>query len=207
MNFKKNINQLKLDPKGVICSKIGYFKNRIIIYFSTLSCKTTMFLKGVTYGKNFEARGKVCFFRATGSKINIGDNATFISSSRFNYRGLNHKCILQTSSNGEIVIGNNCGFSGVSIVSSIGVKIGNNVMCGANVMIGDRNDHEDKYPQFKPEKIEIKDNVWIGMNCVVMKGVTIGENSIIGANSLVTKDIPANCIAAGIPCKVIKYRE
>ena len=74
-------------------------------------------------------------------------------------------------------------------------------------MIGDRNDHEDKYPQYPPAKIVIQDNVWIGMNCVVMKGVVIGENSIIGANSIVTKDIPANCIAAGNPCRVIKYRE
>ena len=44
------------------------------------------------------------------------------------------------------------------------------------------------------------------MNCVIMRGVTIGENSIIGANSVVTKDIPANVIAAGNPCKVIKER-
>ena len=45
------------------------------------------------------------------------------------------------------------------------------------------------------------------MHCIVMKGVTIGDNSIIGAGSIVTKDIPANCIAAGVPCKVIKYKE
>ncbi|MBQ6062289.1 MAG: hypothetical protein IJK87_01500 [Prevotella sp.] len=43
------------------------------------------------------------------------------------------------------------------------------------------------------------------MNVTVLKGVTIGEHSIIGANSLITKGIPAHCIAAGNPCKVIKY--
>jgi acetyltransferase-like isoleucine patch superfamily enzyme len=46
--------------------------------------------------------------------------------------------------------------------------------------------------------------VWLGINCIVLKGVTIGENSLIGANSVVTKVIPANVIAAGNPCKVIK---
>lgn len=50
----------------------------------------------------------------------------------------------------------------------------------------------------------LKDNVFLGANVVVKKGVTIGENSVIGMNSVVTHDIPSNCIAVGIPCKVIR---
>jgi acetyltransferase-like isoleucine patch superfamily enzyme len=46
--------------------------------------------------------------------------------------------------------------------------------------------------------------VWIGINTVILKGITIGKNTVIGANSLVVKDIPANVIAGGNPCKVIK---
>ena len=53
----------------------------------------------------------------------------------------------------------------------------------------------------------IEDNVWIGANCIIMKGVIIGEGSIIGANSVVTKDIPAYSIAVGSPAKVIKNRK
>ena len=53
--------------------------------------------------------------------------------------------------------------------------------------------------------VAISNNVWIGANVVVLPGVTIGENSVIGAGSVVTKDIPANVIAFGSPCKV--YRE
>lgn len=52
--------------------------------------------------------------------------------------------------------------------------------------------------------ITIKDNVWIGANVTVLPGVTIGENSIIGAGSVVTKDIPSNVIAVGNPCKVLR---
>jgi acetyltransferase-like isoleucine patch superfamily enzyme len=50
----------------------------------------------------------------------------------------------------------------------------------------------------------IKDNVWIGEGVAIMPGVTIGENSIIATNAVVTKDIPPNCVAAGVPAKVIK---
>lgn len=180
---------------------------RVIRSCSTVLNRAKMSLTGIQYGRNVRFGGNAMFHRSPGTVIKIGDNVTFNSSSRFNHRGLNHKCILQTSQNGCINIGNNCGFSAVSIVSSIKVDIGNNVMCGANVIIGDRNDHEDRYPEFPPAPVVIKDNVWVGMNCVIMKGVTIGENSIIGANSVVTKDIPANCIAAGSPCRVIKNRQ
>lgn len=54
--------------------------------------------------------------------------------------------------------------------------------------------------------IIIGNNVWIGMNSVVMPGVQIGDNVIIGANSTVTQDIPPNSIAAGSPCKVLKTK-
>lgn len=53
----------------------------------------------------------------------------------------------------------------------------------------------------------IEDNVWIGANCIIMKGVVIGEGSVIGANSVVTKDIPPYSIAVGMPAKVIKNRK
>lgn len=59
----------------------------------------------------------------------------------------------------------------------------------------------------EPKPVTIKDNVWLGYGVIVMKGVTIGENSIIGMNSVVTRDIPANSIAVGSPAKVIKTLE
>lgn len=146
------------------------------------------------------------FFRAQSSSIKMGKGCRFNSNNRFNFRGINHKCILQTVSGGRITIGDHCGFSGVSIISGCSVRIGNNVLCGANVTIGDRNNHEKIYKEFQPQPVTIGDNVWVGMNSMVMRGVTIGENTIIGANSVITKDIPANVIAVGNPCRVIKER-
>ena len=85
-----------------------------------------------------------------------------------------------------------------------GIKIGNNVRCGANTLITDSDWHMDD-PRSGPNKdVVIGDNVWLGYGVKVLKGVHIGENSLIGIGSVVTKDIPANVIAAGNPCKVIK---
>lgn len=182
-----------------------YFaKSKIIRLLSTFYTKLILRIQGIPYGKNVSFRGKPIILKSVGTSIKIGNNCSFNSKCRYNFRGMSHPCILQTAKHGRIIIGDNCGFSGVSIVSDVGVTLGNNVLCGTNVMIGDRNDHEDLYPQFQPEPVVIGNNVWIGMNSVVMKGVTIGDNVIIGANSVVTRDIPSNVIAVGSPCKPIK---
>ena len=61
----------------------------------------------------------------------------------------------------------------------------------------------DKGAQFSLP-VTIKDHVWIGSNVVIMPGVTIGENCVIGAGSVVTHDIPANSVAVGVPCRVMR---
>lgn len=66
-----------------------------------------------------------------------------------------------------------------------------------------RRDANTDVPNTKP--IIIEDDVLIGARSIVLKGITIGARSIIGAGSIVTKSIPSDCIAAGNPCKVIKY--
>ena len=53
--------------------------------------------------------------------------------------------------------------------------------------------------------ITVEDNVWIGGGSIILAGITIGTGSVIGAGSVVTKSIPANCVAVGNPCKVIRY--
>lgn len=56
----------------------------------------------------------------------------------------------------------------------------------------------------KSAPVVIEDDVWVGAHCIILKGVTIGARSVIGAGSVVTKSISADCVAAGNPCKVIK---
>jgi acetyltransferase-like isoleucine patch superfamily enzyme len=59
-------------------------------------------------------------------------------------------------------------------------------------------------PKLKTAPVKIGDNVWIGMNAVILKGVTIGDNSIVAAGAVVTKSVPANTIVAGNPAAVVK---
>jgi acetyltransferase-like isoleucine patch superfamily enzyme len=117
---------------------------------------------------------------------------------------VNHKCILSTLEEGAIIkIGNNSGFSGATIGAAKKIVIGNNVLCGANSIITDTDWHSERSNNL-PSPVIIEDNVWIGVNTVILKGVTIGKNSVIGASSLVVKDIPPNVIAGGNPCKILK---
>ncbi len=88
------------------------------------------------------------------------------------------------------------------------VEIGDNVMLAPNVAIytaGHPIHHEARNTRYEYGiPVKIGSNVWIGGNSVVVPGVTIGDNTVIGAGSVVTKDIPANVIAAGNPCRVIR---
>lgn len=181
-------------------------KRNILHIVCTLCYKLLSRIVGVKYGSGVSFNGRIYIDRFKYSTIKIGNNCTFNSHSLFNPRGIK-QCILHTATDyAKIEIGNNCGFSGVSIVAWKSVKIGNNVMVGADTCIGDTDDHPERLGT-PPAPVEIKDNVFIGMHCLILKGVTIGDNSIIGAGSVVTKDIPANCVAAGVPCKVIRYLE
>jgi len=200
------LNSIISDPKAFIMGHLYSYRCKAIRVVYTVWCRIKMRLWGIEFGKGCSFRGNMLFFRGNGSSITIGDHCSFNSDSRFNFRGVNHRCILQAVKGGKIIIGNHCGFSGVSIVSNVGVTIGNNVLVGTNTMIGDRNGHESRFPEWQPKPVYIGNNVWIGMNSVIMRGVTIGDNVVIGANSVVTKDVPANTIAAGTPCKVIKER-
>ncbi len=86
------------------------------------------------------------------------------------------------------------------------VRIGNNVMIAPNVTITTTG--HPVHPEYRQGggqfslPVVIEDGVWIGSNVVIMPGVTIGENTVIGAGSVVTKDIPANVVAFGSPCRV-----
>ena len=91
------------------------------------------------------------------------------------------------------------------------IDIGRNVLFADRVFIGD-SDHgfenlsvpiKDQ-PMVGGADVEIEDDCWIGINAIILKGVTIGRHSIVGAGSIVTKSIPPNSIAVGIPARVIK---
>ena len=103
--------------------------------------------------------------------------------------------------------------SQVSITCKHYIHIGSHVKIGAGTLIFDTNFHNtDWHVRRDQEKdlatainapVIIGDDVFVGTRCIINKGVTIGDRSIIAAGSVVVKDIPADCIAGGNPCKVI----
>ena len=82
------------------------------------------------------------------------------------------------------------------------VNVNDNVNVNENVNGNDNGNGAEQMVQTAP--VTIEDDVWIGANCQILKGVTIGARSVIGAGSVVTRSIPADCIAAGNPCRIIR---
>ncbi len=140
-----------------------------------------------------------------GHQIHVGDFVHIISAA-------DNKVRLTTWRSkhlrGRLEIGDYCLISpGVHITAAMEIKIGNNCMIAANCYISD-SDWHGIYNRTRPFRcsapVIFKDNVWLGHGVKVCKGVTIGENSVIGAAAVVTGDIPANVVAAGNPARIIK---
>lgn len=115
----------------------------------------------------------------------------------------------------KIVIGNNVNFNTDIHIGCINsITIGNNCLFGSRIYITDHS-HGDtsdgmiemlplERPLISKGAVVIENNVWVGEGVVIMPGITIGENSIIGANSVVTKDVPKNTVVGGVPAKILK---
>lgn len=107
----------------------------------------------------------------------------------------------------NITIGKNVFFNtGCSFQDRGGIRIGNGSMVGMNVVIATLNHGlplETRNITYSSPVI-IGENVWIGSNATILPGVTIGDNSVVGAGAVVTKDVPENTVVAGVPAKVVK---
>jgi acetyltransferase-like isoleucine patch superfamily enzyme len=120
------------------------------------------------------------------------------------------RSMFSTSPTGRIEIGEDSCMAGAVIVSHASVTIGKRVMIGGGTRILDTDFHpmdvvERRYAPLTPgSPIVIEDDVWIGLDVLVCKGVRIGRGSVIGAKSIVTSDIPPMTFAAGAPAKVIR---
>lgn len=163
---------------------------------------------------NVKLIGMPCIEKAPNSNITIGKNVTLISEHTANTAGINHPVILSAEGpNSKILIGDGVGMSGTSIVTCSSIEIGNNTYIGANVNIYGTDFHCIEANQRLKQKstadaptapIKIGNNCWIASNVTILKGVTIGDNAVIGAMSLVNKDVPANTVYAGVPAKFIR---
>ena len=193
----------------VLCLIFNKYSHNIylslITIYSSFFNRLKMFLKGIDYGDNVSFIGDTKFYRTYDSKVRIGSDCNFRSKDTSNFIGINRPCMISTLlPSAKISIGKNCGFSGTVIGAFCNISLGENVRCGANTLITDSDWHLDDPRSGKPNPIVIGNNVWLGEGVKVLKGVSIGDNTVIGAGSIVTKNIPANVIAAGNPARILK---
>ena len=120
-----------------------------------------------------------------------------------------------------ISVGDRC-FLGKGVISvAEGLEIGNDVLISWGVTITDHNSHSVRFSErqrdveewlacnkkwtgVKVGKVVIRDKAWIGLNAIILKGVTIGEGAVVGAGSVVSKDVPPFTIVAGNPARVVR---
>ncbi len=183
---------------------ILFFSRIIRIYYRS---------QGVIQGKGIKYNGFPLIRRYPKSTIKIGSNCILNSSKNSVSIQLQRRCTFVTMSKDAVIsIGKNSGVSGLIIGSKEKVEIGANVLIGAECTIFDTDFHNSNPEQRQTldksaRPVIIKNNVFIGLGCTILKGVTIGENSVIGAKSLVINNIPPNSIAIGNPCKVLLQRK
>lgn len=192
---------------------IYYRLNRALVtIFTTLINKYLMNISSIRYGRGFSSCGKILFRNYSGRDgIVLGDYVNINSCAIANPVGGVGKTILMTTPSGKIIVGNKVGMSNCLLFSSSSITIDDEVCVGAGTKVYDTDFHSvDPFYRLDGNKnvpsapVHIGKRSFIGGNVIILKGVTIGEESVVGAGSVVTRDIPPKEIWAGNPAKYIK---
>ena len=177
-----------------------------------LHCKATLF--GIECGRGARAAGSVILARWPKSRIHIGAGVSLVSCSRRATAAVVLPIRLKTlGPSAAIVLEQGVELSGVSIAArSKTIHVGAYTMIAPGCVLVDSDFHAPWPPERRhidpgydrDAGIEIGDHVWIGMHCCLLKGVRIGRGSIVAAGSVVVRDLPENCLAAGVPARVVR---
>lgn len=169
-------------------------------------------LAGVKWGRGWKFYGVPILQKHRRSTLIIGDDLSLRSIPHSNALGPFHAVILSTRRPGaQLTIGCGFGMTGGTICAEQSITIGDHVWVGGNCTITDTDFHPLDLERRLSHPLDgatapvvIEDGVFIGMQSLILKGVRIGARSVIGAGSVVTRDIPPGVIAAGNPAKVIR---
>lgn len=187
---------------------IGKFVKKIVSY---------LYLKYYGIETKFgyvELNGFPLIVKHRDARIIINEGVTLNSTCKSNFAGINHRVILAApAETSRLIINKGSGISGATIVAVKEVILEDGVGLGANSCVYDTDFHPiDVIARSKQKNITdaiakpvcIKEGALIGANAIILKGVTVGKFSVIGAGSVVTRNIPDDVVAAGNPARVIK---
>lgn len=151
-------------------------------------------------------------------RVVLGDGVVLNSDYINSNTSLTTKVKFVTGNNGIIKIGNNCDLNGTCFVAYDEIEIGDYCQFGSSSLITDTDFHpidpanrllqmkgeEFPFESVKKNKVKLGNNVWVGWGTIILKGVTIGDNSIIAAGAVVVEDVPSCVIVGGNPAKIVK---
>jgi acetyltransferase-like isoleucine patch superfamily enzyme len=214
--MKESVTKLLVKYSWVELSLHGMFviKNKLLQLYSGFVFKAKCFINNINVGTAPKIWGKFIINKFPGSRISIGKQLRVVSNpSRYSLNVYPQSKLRTMTPSAKIIIGDNVSFNSISITArSQTISIGNGALIGGNCQIMD----SDFHPAWPPEgrcyypgtehdkSVIIGTDVFIGINVLILKGVTIGNNSVIAAGSVVVSSIPQDCLAAGVPAKVIK---
>jgi acetyltransferase-like isoleucine patch superfamily enzyme len=190
-----------------------YLNRKLSIFFSKIITSILFRLNRVKH-KNFTTKGIPFVLVNEGGVMEIGKNFDMLNTRAANPIGREHRCSFFVREKARLIIGDNVGLGATAIVCFSQITIEDNVRIGGNTCIYDTDFHSLNYKdrQFRKSDVQntmhkpvhIKKNAFIGAHTTILKGTTVGENSIVGACSVVSRNIPDNQIWAGNPAKFIK---
>ncbi len=188
---------------------------RLSVAVWTLHAKAVLLAMGCPYGKDLKFDGHTLIRMTRRGSIRLGAHIRIFSRFGSNLAGRMNPTVLHCMGDGRIIIGDNSGCSFAVLSARSRIEVGNQVRIGANVRIYDhdyhaldyliRRDAREEQHSIKSQPVIIGNDVLIGANAIILKGVKIGDRSIIGAGSVVTmKEVPPDSVVAGNPAQVIR---
>jgi acetyltransferase-like isoleucine patch superfamily enzyme len=189
---------------------ILYEKYSKIIGYCNIKFQKILYGKRFKINSGYKVWGKIRLLIHGVGSITIGNDFHAVSGRKRSFITLFSPIHLTVIGNAEIIIGDHVGLNGTTITARKKISIGDYTMIGPNTIIVDNDGHNSWPPRERwttsgrSEEIIIENDVWIGMNCTILKGVKIRTGSIISAGSVVISDVDANSLYAGNPAEKIK---
>ena len=183
---------------------------RTLTSFVRVLCYNLLNGGGKSLPLNTKIDRRTRLYSVKGARIIVGPHVTLRSTSKGYHCGMPFACTLLADRPGSLIsIGNHSRINGAYLHAQSSITVGRNSLIAAGVNILDSNGHplysaDRTTGRDTPSPILIGDNVWIGLNAIILKGTTIGDNSVVSAGSVVQGDFPPNSLIEGNPAKVVK---